>query len=149
MNDQTELNNSEERSLYKQEKKSKKKYLGFLIITLVLGFFIMTRDSASSKIESFFQQKPRIKEFTVTIKDSQFTPDNIVVSEGEMVKITAKNLDEQTHGMAIDQFQVWKEIPREGTSTIEFLADKKGTYKFYCSVTCSGHTTMKGNLIVE
>ena len=41
-------------------------------------------------------------------------------------------------------------IRKDKTTEIEFIADKKGTFTFSCSVPCgSGHLNMKGTLIVE
>lgn len=88
-------------------------------------------------------QTPLVHEIAVDAKKFEFTPNIIRVKEGEHVKITLTVLD-GSHGMAIPDFNV------QGRDTLEFVADKKGTFTFYCNTYCgAGHSEMKGTLIVE
>ena len=91
----------------------------------------------------------KIKEFDMTARQWAFEPSTIMVKEGDTVRLNIKNED-VAHGFAIFEFNVNERLPPGKTTTIEFTADKKGEYTFFCSVQCGkGHGGMKGKLIVE
>lgn len=91
----------------------------------------------------------KIKEFDMTARQWAFEPSTIMVKEGDTVRLNIKNED-VAHGFAIFEFNVNERLPPGKTTTIEFTADKKGEYTFFCSVSCGqGHRDMKGKLIVE
>lgn len=89
------------------------------------------------------------REIKVTATKFAFTPDEIKAKAGEKIKLTLVNSDGR-HGIAIPAFNVNLK-PAEGeTGSTVFIADKAGSYPFFCSVFCgSGHRGMKGTLIVE
>lgn len=90
-----------------------------------------------------------IKEFTMTAKKFDFTPSTITVSEGDKVKLTITSED-VPHGFSIDELGIKQDIEVGKPTVIEFVASKKGTFRFYCSLFCgSGHKEMEGQLIVE
>ena len=93
--------------------------------------------------------KPAVKSFEITASRFQYEPSSLEVQVGDPVKITLKSAD-GTHGFAIKEFKVKTTIPKGGEPvTVEFVADKAGTYKFACSEYCgSGHRNMKGTLVV-
>ena len=54
------------------------------------------------------------------------------------------------HGIAIPELNVNLSVPAGKTESIEFVADKKGSFHAHCSVYCGpGHSKMKGKLIVK
>jgi len=78
-----------------------------------------------------------------------FNPNPIVVNQGEKVKIIMTSTD-VTHGFLLPDYKINTLLPVGRPTTIEFVADKQGTFKFLCSVLCgSGHGSMKGKLIVK
>ena len=91
------------------------------------------------------------KEFHVRSFNFGFDPPTIEVNAGDKVRIILTS-DDIPHGLAINEFMVNKRVdpsPVEPT-VIEFLADKRGEFTFYCSVPCGdGHIDMKGKLIVR
>lgn len=90
-----------------------------------------------------------IKEFTMTAKQFDFTPSTITVSEGDKVKLTV-TAEDVPHGFAIDELDIQQDLEVGKPTTIEFTANKKGTFRFYCSLFCGqGHKEMEGQLIVE
>jgi cytochrome c oxidase subunit 2 len=93
---------------------------------------------------------PQVKEFIVVARRFSFDPAVIRVQQGDTVKITASSAD-VAHGLAIPDFNVNLRLePGAQPQTATFVADKKGTFTFYCDVYCgAGHTEMKGQLIVE
>ncbi|MFH2067925.1 MAG: hypothetical protein ABII89_00455 [Candidatus Omnitrophota bacterium] len=66
-----------------------------------------------------------------------------------MVKITLASED-TTHGFMIKEYGINISAKKGEIKKVEFLADKKGTFVFRCSVFCGvGHSKMTGKLIVE
>ncbi len=92
---------------------------------------------------------PSVKKFTMTAKQWEFIPSTITVNEGDEVELTVKSID-VTHGFSLPTFGVSEILEPEKTTTINFVASKKGTFTFFCSVQCgTGHKDMKGTLIVQ
>ena len=89
------------------------------------------------------------KEFTMTAKNWEFNPSAITVNQGDTVRITIKSIDVD-HGLAIPDFNVNVKLKPGDIKTVEFVADKKGEFRFYCNVYCGpGHREMEGTLIVS
>ena len=83
----------------------------------------------------------------IIIKASNYTFDTteIHVKQGEKIKLTLENV-EGIHGLQIKDLNV----DIKGNKSAEFIADKKGTFEFICSISCGeGHMGMKGLLIVD
>lgn len=78
-----------------------------------------------------------------------FTPDTFAVNFGDAVRVTYRNAL-GTHDWTIDEFNAKTKLLNAGEEeTVEFVADKKGTFEFYCSVPGHREAGMKGMLIVE
>lgn len=94
-------------------------------------------------------EKPVVKTFNLTAKKFDFSPSTITVKQGDTVRITVTSANE-THGFVIPDFGVNKVINPGAPVTVEFVANKKGTFTFRCSVFCGeGHGKMTGTLVVE
>ncbi|PLW79296.1 hypothetical protein C0585_08455 [Candidatus Woesearchaeota archaeon] len=79
----------------------------------------------------------------------EFEPSTIEVNKGDTVVLTVTNIDVE-HGIAIPEFNVDLELAPGTTSTVEFVADKTGEFKFNCNTYCgAGHELMEGILIVN
>ncbi|HCM81787.1 MAG: Blue (Type 1) copper domain-containing protein [Microgenomates group bacterium GW2011_GWC1_43_11] len=88
------------------------------------------------------------KEFTITGKSFSFTPNSMKVNQGDTVKITFIN-EEGFHDFVLDEFQVrTKQIQKGQQETVQFIADKAGSFEFYCSVGTHRQMGMKGTLEV-
>lgn len=93
--------------------------------------------------------EPAVKEFTMTAKRFTFDPAQITVNLNDRVRIKVTSID-VAHGIGIAQFNVSVVLPPNETKIVEFTADKRGTFRFLCSVYCgAGHGDMKGALIVQ
>jgi len=91
----------------------------------------------------------RIKEFNVVAKKYEFVPAEIKVKQNDIVKI-ALTSEDVAHGLMIKEYGINISVNKGEVKKIEFLADKKGTFIFRCSVFCGlGHYKMQGKLIVE
>ncbi len=90
-----------------------------------------------------------VKEFTVTGQNFSFSPSTLSVNKGDKVRITFKNSG-GTHDWVIDEFNArTQRISGGQTETIEFTADKTGTFEYYCSVGTHRQMGMKGALTVH
>ncbi len=50
----------------------------------------------------------------------------------------------------IDEYRIVRRVPAGGTTTVEFLADRTGTFRFYSNLTSdSSHAEMQGELVVR
>lgn len=102
-------------------------------------------DSGTKENTEEVKETGETKEFTINAANFQFDPGEIRVNQGDKVVITMKN-NTGSHGVKILDFGV--ELKGEGTT--EFIAKKKGTFVFACSVICgAGHDNMTGKLIVD
>ncbi len=90
-----------------------------------------------------------IKTFTVTGQNYSLSPSEIKVKKGDTVKIVFKN-NSGTHDWVIDEFNARTSRIQTGqTAEVEFVADKTGTFEYYCSVGSHRQQGMVGKLIVE
>lgn len=81
-----------------------------------------------------------------------FTPNQFTVPQGWTVKIQITSEEEAydiSHGFTIDGYDVSESIDPGEVKHLEFLADKPGTYHYYCIWFCSElHMEMRGRMIV-
>lgn len=93
--------------------------------------------------------QPQTKEFTIEGSPFKYSPASISVKSGDKVKITFKNTAGR-HDLTMDEFNVKTKVLEVGKEeTIEFVADKKGEFKYYCSVPGHRAQGMEGTLTVE
>ena len=91
----------------------------------------------------------KTQEFTVTGSNFSFEPAEIKVKKGDSVKIIFKNADGM-HDFVIDEFNAKTEQIKGGEQAeVTFIADKAGSFEYYCSVGKHRQMGMKGTLIVE
>jgi nitrous-oxide reductase len=92
-------------------------------------------------------------EVWMTATRSHFSPDILRVKEGDNVVLHITNTEQTkdaTHGFAVADYDIQGSLDPGETVTIEFVADKPGSYNFYCTEFCSAlHLEMAGWLLVE
>lgn len=85
--------------------------------------------------------------------DEAERPDVIEVNEGDKVVLHLTNIDfdeDITHGFAINRYDLNIEVQPGQTNTVEFIADKAGTFPLYCTNFCSAlHQEMTGYFLVK
>ena len=130
-----------------------------IILLLVLGIFLVNA-CAQQKPENLVGggsivsqqtsiQSGEVKEFKMTAKQLAFEPSTIEVSKGDKVRLIVTSAD-VPHGIAIPEYGINQRLDPGKPETIEFTADKQGTFTAFCSVFCgSGHSSMKGKIIVR
>ena len=98
-----------------------------------------------------------VREFSMTswmemkddvVTSAYFSLGEMKVKKGDTVRITVTNTA-GIHDFVIDEFDVQKETPLNEPVVIEFVADKAGTFEYYCSKYNHRQIGQRGNLIVE
>ncbi len=89
----------------------------------------------------------------MTAMRSHFTPDILRVKKGDHVIVHVTNIEQTpdaTHGFAIPAYNLQASLDPGEVVTLEFDADKAGSFAFYCTEFCSAlHLEMQGWLLVE
>ncbi len=137
------------------------KYILIIIVILLAlwgGYKLMNRSTAPAPTNQTASEAAgggtrladsEVKTFNVSGKPYSFTPSEIRVKKGDTVRIVFTN-QQGTHNWVIDEFNARTNILQAGQSeTIDFLADKTGSFEYYCSVGNHRALGMKGTLIVE
>lgn len=92
---------------------------------------------------------PKVKEFTISGGAYFFNPKVMEVNKGDTVKITLVNSG-GFHDLTIDEFNVrTKQLEGGQSEMITFVADKSGSFEYYCSVGSHRAMGMKGTLTVK
>ena len=90
-----------------------------------------------------------VKEIKITARQFQFEPSTIEVNKGDRVRLVVTSID-VPHGMAIPEYGINERLNPGTPVTIEFTAEKDGTFTTFCSVFCgAGHSNMKGKIVVK
>jgi plastocyanin len=85
----------------------------------------------------------------ITSKNFSFDRTEIRVKKGDTVRVTLKN-EGGLHDWVVDQFNAaTSKVGAGETTSVEFVANKAGTFEYYCSIGEHRQMGMKGNLIVE
>lgn len=126
--------------------------LGALIfIAILIKDRILQQTSGAPSVEEIASPPPGsvLKEFTVDGSSFEFDPKTITVKKGDTVKITFKDIDGR-HNLVIDGYDLSTDIIGKGKEdTIQFVADKAGSFEYYCSVANHEELGMTGTLVVE
>lgn len=103
----------------------------------------------SKKIDADGITMGGIKQGVIELSNFKFVPDAIQVNEGDTVVITVKNT-QGVHDFVIDEYNVKTKTLKEGESEdVTFVASKKGTFQFYCSIGQHKVMGMVGTMIVN
>src|SRR5687768_6253771 len=88
------------------------------------------------------EQAPNRREFTIRATDYRFAPDRIEVAQDDLVKLTVQSAD-VAYSFTIDEYRLARRVPAGGSTTIEFRADRPGTFAYYSNMTNDGrHASM-------
>ena len=87
--------------------------------------------------------------FDITGENFAFNPSEMRVKEGDTVVVRFRSTD-GFHDWVVDEFDArTARVNTGGTTQVTFVADKKGTFEYYCSVGNHRERGMVGTLIVE
>ena len=91
---------------------------------------------------------PRERTFQIDARQFAYSPSELTVNPGDKVTIQLISND-VVHGLYIDGYGVSIEADPGQTATLTFVANKPGSFRFRCNVTCGAmHPFMIGKLIV-
>ncbi len=117
------------------------------VLLMITAGVAMTRTSLADDSEPASGQVT--KEFTIWARQFDFTPAVITVQQGDYIRVNLKTAD-VAHGFYIDGYDVNIKVSGGKTESIEFVADKAGTFKIRCSVTCGPfHPFVAGTFVVQ
>src|SRR5512139_998950 len=92
---------------------------------------------------------PAEQHFRIEASSFQYTPEAIHVNPGDHVTIDLVAAD-VVHGLYLDGYDLNVTADPGQTATLSFVADRSGSFRFRCSVTCSAlHPFMIGKLNVS
>ncbi len=127
------------------------------ILILIAGFYFFNNSSSNitgNVISQGNADDSNVETFSVTGSHLRFyinkveNPD-IIVKQGDKVRIEFTST-EGFHDWKIDEFNVATQKVMPGnTTSVEFIADKKGVFEYYCSVGQHRANGMRGKFIVE
>jgi len=128
-------------------------YTQLLVVALIvfgLFFFSLRKKTTDTKTSiNKNKSEKNVREIEITAKQFEFIPNLIKVKLGENIRLKITSAD-VTHGFSLPQFGINEVLPPNKTITVEFKANKRGSFSFFCSIPCgSGHSTMRGTFIVE
>lgn len=88
------------------------------------------------------------RSFRIDAHQFAYSPSELSVNPGDSVTIQLVSSD-VVHGLYIDGYDLSLEADPGQTSTLTFTADKSGSFRFRCNVTCGAmHPFMIGKLTV-
>lgn len=112
---------------------------GVLVIAVVVTAIVLyTRGSITGGVI-----EENVKEIKINAFQFGYDPAVINLRYDEKVKIIINNLD-VPHGIVIPDFNV------KGEKEVEFTANKKGEFRWFCYVPCGpGHQSMGGKIVIK
>lgn len=141
-----------------------------IVVLLIGGFWFMnnskTSPSAPSPAETSKEQievlenqstqsaqdqagVQNVVELSVDASNYKFNKTELKVKKGDKVKITLSST-QGNHDLNIEGYNVGTKVIKSGQQdSLEFTADKNGSFEYYCSIGTHRQMGMKGTLIVE
>lgn len=142
------------------DNKSKSVAVVAVVVIIIVGVVYLSRKSSvpsqpiagETELPTSTPSTPsgsEIKIFNLSAKPFEFSVKEIRVKKGDRVKINL-TIEQGMHDWVIDEFGARTSVLKTGESgTVEFIADKAGTFEYYCSVPTHRQRGMVGKLIVE
>ena len=91
---------------------------------------------------------PQERTFRIDARQFAYSPSELSVNPGDTVTIQLVSAD-VVHGLYVDGYDISVEADPGQTATLKFIADKSGSFRFRCNVTCGAmHPFMIGKLTV-
>ena len=91
---------------------------------------------------------PQERIFQIEARQFAYTPSELAVNPGDTVTVELLSTD-VVHGLYIDGYDLSMEADPGQTARLTFTADRSGSFRFRCNVTCGAmHPFMIGKLKV-
>jgi len=78
-----------------------------------------------------------------------FEPNEITVKEGQDIRLVVTNTESIRHTFTLREFDIDVSLAGKEIKFIDFIADKSGTFDFFCTVTGHRPAGMEGSLEVK
>ena len=115
----------------------------FILLLLVMAGLVVA--FAPLPVQSI---APQERTFRIEAGQFAYSPSELKVNPGDTVTIQLVSTD-VVHGLYVDGYNVSIEADPGQTTTLTFVADKPGSFRFRCNVTCGAmHPFMIGKLNV-
>lgn len=89
-----------------------------------------------------------VQAFEIDARQFAYSPSELKVNKGDTVTIHLVSTD-VVHGLYVDGYDISVEADPGQSATLTFVADKPGSFRFRCNVTCGAmHPFMIGKLTV-
>jgi nitrous oxide reductase len=137
---------------------------GLIVILVLVGGYMYYKNKKigvevsnnTANASAVVENSASVKEFTMTSwldkvdgqMKAHFSLAEIRVKKGDTVRINITNTA-GVHNFVIDEFGIKKETPVNEPVVVEFVADKVGTFEYYCSKYNHRMIGQRGNLVVE
>lgn len=93
-------------------------------------------------------KNPQERTFRIEARQFAYSPSELNVNSGDTVTIELVSTD-VVHGLYIDNYDISVEADPGQTATLTFKANKSGSFRIRCNVTCGAmHPFMIGKLTV-
>jgi heme/copper-type cytochrome/quinol oxidase subunit 2 len=91
---------------------------------------------------------PQERTFQIDAYQFAYSPSELKVNAGDTVTIQLVSTD-VVHGIYVDGYDISVEADPGQSATLTFVADKPGSFRFRCNITCGAmHPFMIGKLAV-
>lgn len=112
---------------------------GFALALICFGAAPLARAASSQPVE---------RTFRIQASSFEYSPAVIRVDRGDRVTLEIEATDVM-HGIAIDGYDLRVDAEPGQIASLTFIADRSGTFRFRCPVTCGAlHPFMIGKLYV-
>ena len=92
---------------------------------------------------------PQERTFEIDARQYAYSPSELKVNTGDTVTIQFISTD-VVHGLYVDGYDISVETDPGQSAKLTFIADKSGSFRFRCNVTCGAmHPFMIGKLTVD
>ena len=92
---------------------------------------------------------PQERTFQIDARQYAYSPSELKVNAGDTVTIQLVSTD-VVHGLYVDDYNISVEADPGQSATLTFVADKPGSFRFRCNITCGAmHPFMIGKLTVD
>lgn len=128
----------------------KKIWIALVVIAIIVVVAFGTFKNKPSSYAPQSSNVGEVKTFAVSGNEFSFVPNVINVKKGEQVKVVFTNTGKYPHNFVVNELGVKSETINTGATTeTTFVADKAGSFVFYCSVGTHREKGMVGTLTVE
>ena len=137
--------------------------IAVVILAVGGGVWMANKNSKAPKLQNSKLETPmtaspaptpeavtgNVVEVTVEGSNYKFSPSTINAKKGDTVRLTFKSVG-GIHDLTLDEFEVQTSQLGDGEEEeVEFVADKAGTFEFYCAVANHKAMGMVGKLLIS